>query len=584
MKSFGIIIILVIIIIINYTQCDRKSITIHIPSIPIQHVECWLHNQLNVDKHRLIDYCQNNHSNLIITDLTNDDDDWQYKNQFCQKTITSFHRKSRLPCWGYEIDSANVNDCLLYKPICNGSSQSWATDSDEQMDIFFNTADFGYIRQQRNELQYYCLPNSHKQAASLECTKYTRFCRAKNIFMNFRNLLHLQEPIRYREDILDYGDIGGHECNYFRNSLLNENGHKSPLMSWFAEISQFRNVSQQHSVKCDVNFDKPTYIMKLDATINMYHHFCDFINLYLSFHLNGSFSRDNQILIWDSYPYRSNFGVVWQAFTRNELMNLSMLKGKNVCFNDVIFPLLPRMIYGLYYNMPLIPGCSNSGIFRAFNRHLLFHLNLKDSESIITDNNLDNVINITFIKRNTRYRQILNQQQLIDSLKSYLKAQNQTIKVNIRMVDFNHRMPFIEQVRLSSQTDILIGIHGAGLTHTLFQPDYGILFELYNCEDHDCYRDLARLRGIHYLTWQNQTKFKIITDDSQKADQQAIGAAHAKFVNYQFDQDEFVRITWQAIGLVRKRKKLFIQNIKYEFINQNDDDDDNVLNANKVEL
>lgn len=477
-----------------------------------------------------------------------------------------------------------MTDCLLYKPICDSSSQSWATDSHEQWSIFFNTADFGYIRQQRNELKYFCSPNSNKQTSSIECTKYTRFCRAKNIYINFRNLVHLPEPIRYREDILDYGDIGGYDCDYFRNDLLNESGHKSPLMSWFAEISQFRNISQQKPVKCDVKFDKPTYIMKLDATINMYHHFCDFINLYLSFHLNGSFDRDNQIIIWDTYPYRSNFGIVWQAFTRNNLINLSMLKDKTVCFTNVIFPLLPRMIYGLYYNMPLIPGCSNSGIFRAFNRHLLFHLNLKDSENIVTDDQ-DNVINITFIKRNTRYRQILNQQQLIDSLRSFLKVQNQKIKVNIQLVDFNHRMPFIEQIRLSSQTDILIGIHGAGLTHTLFQPDYGILFELYNCDDHDCYKDLARLRGIHYLTWQDKTKLKVIMDDTQKADQQATGSAHAKFVNYHFDSDEFVRITWQAISLVRKRKKLFIQDKINEFINQGVNDNNyNISNANKIEL
>lgn len=32
----------------------------------------------------------------------------------------------------------------------------------------------------------------------------------------------------------------------------------------------------------------------------MYHHFCDFFNLYVSQHLNGSFSKDIQIVIWDT--------------------------------------------------------------------------------------------------------------------------------------------------------------------------------------------------------------------------------------------------------------------------------------------
>lgn len=28
----------------------------------------------------------------------------------------------------------------------------------------------------------------------------------------------------------------------------------------------------------------------------------------------------------------------------------------------------------------------------------------------------------------------------------------------------------------------------------------------YNCEDPACYRDLARLRGVNYITWENPDK------------------------------------------------------------------------------
>ena len=31
---------------------------------------------------------------------------------------------------------------------------------------------------------------------------------------------------------------------------------------------------------CDIVVNEPTFIIKLDAGVNMYHHFCDFINLY----------------------------------------------------------------------------------------------------------------------------------------------------------------------------------------------------------------------------------------------------------------------------------------------------------------
>jgi len=37
-----------------------------------------------------------------------------------------------------------------------------------------------------------------------------------------------------------------------------------------------------------------------------------------------------------------------------------------------------------------------------------------------------------------------------------------------------------------------VGMHGAGLTHSLFLPSWAAVFELYHCEDRGCYSDLAR--------------------------------------------------------------------------------------------
>lgn len=40
-------------------------------------------------------------------------------------------------------------------------------------------------------------------------------------------------------------------------------------------------------------------------------------------------------------------------------------------------------------------------------------------------------------------------------------------------------MPFLEQVEISHNSDLLMGMHGAGLTHMLFQPDWASIFEMY---------------------------------------------------------------------------------------------------------
>jgi hypothetical protein len=44
----------------------------------------------------------------------------------------------------------------------------------------------------------------------------------------------------------------------------------------------------------------------------------------------------------------------------------------------------------------------------------------------------------------------------------------------------------------------------------LFLPDWGAVFELYNCEDPGCYSELARLRGVKYFTWERPELVSIL--------------------------------------------------------------------------
>ena len=56
--------------------------------------------------------------------------------------------------------------------------------------------------------------------------------------------------------------------------------------------------------------------------------------------------------------------------TDTDLLDLSKLEGKVVCFKDLVFSLLPRMVFGMYYNMSLTPGCEGSAVFQAFRQHM----------------------------------------------------------------------------------------------------------------------------------------------------------------------------------------------------------------------
>ncbi|KAK8383620.1 hypothetical protein O3P69_015827 [Scylla paramamosain] len=107
------------------------------------------------------------------------------------------------------------------------------------------------------------------------------------------------------------------------------------------------------------------------------------------------------------------------------------------------------------------------------------------------------------------------------------------------------RWTFRLQLQNDQWSDIFIGMHGAGLTHLLFLPDWAVIFELYNCGDANCYQDLARLRGLKYLTWRDLSKLTP-EDEGHHPD----GGAHKKFTNYKFNVDEFLALVSEGAAHV----------------------------------
>lgn len=453
-------------------------------------------------------------------------------------------------CWGYESDCEE--DKRMSNPRCPEDAKSgWAKNKEEQINRFWKSADFGYVKERMDELTVFCKPEDPVVDSYLACSKYTRYCRAKNIFLDFTEANLKSGQSRFREDVFKPGQVGGH-CQLNRESLLAESEHKSPLQSWFAELEEYRSLNfTPIEDRCDVILDKPTILIKLDAGVNMFHHFCDYINLYASQHLNGSFSRDIFIVMWDTSPmsYGDFFHDTWKAFTDHPIIHLNSFDGKKVCIRDAVFSLLARMRYGLYYNMPLIPGCYGSGLLRAFSQHVLHRLNITQIGP------LESKVRVTLLSRSTKYRIILNQDELVSALKSV-----GGLEVNV--VDYNSKYPFLNQLQMTHNSDVFIGMHGAGLTHMLFQPDWAVVFELYNCDDMNCYLDLSRLRGIRYITWQNAKK--LIKED--EGHHPTLGA-HEKFTNYEFDVKEFMRLILVAVDYVRNHPR-FIEEQEAQLRNQ----------------
>lgn len=206
------------------------------------------------------------------------------------------HLENLKYCWGYE-KSCRPEFRFGY-PVCTYVDMGWTDTLESAQEIFWKQADFGYAGERLEELHVLCQPKE-KNDSSLVCSRYLQYCRATNIYLDLRNIKRNHD--RFKEDFVHSGEIGGH-CKLDIRSLMSQGQRKSPLQSWFAELQSYTelNFRPVEDAQCDIVIEKPTYFMKLDAGVNMYHHFCDFINLYITQHVNNSFSTDVYVVMWDT--------------------------------------------------------------------------------------------------------------------------------------------------------------------------------------------------------------------------------------------------------------------------------------------
>lgn len=316
-------------------ETELESSVVTLPDLPLDHLKRYL-NTFNKIKTQ----CQ--------------------ANKECQKTLQQISEKDSAACWGHETDCKKEN--RFQTPQCPGAHTGWVRNKESQVETFYQQADFGYIHEQIHEMKLMCEPKLIIDS-SLECTDYLRFCRGRYLLLDFRELAERNERIRYQMDVLSEGHIKGH-CQLNETRFKSQMDHMGALQSWSPELRNFVAADEpisDNNKECDMFINTPTYLMKIDATYNMYHHFCDFFNLYASLYVNQThpsvFDTNTQIIVWETYPYDSPFRETFRAFSDNPVWTLDQVKGKRICFRNVVMPLLPRMIFGLYYNTPIVSSC-----------------------------------------------------------------------------------------------------------------------------------------------------------------------------------------------------------------------------------
>jgi protein O-GlcNAc transferase len=100
--------------------------------------------------------------------------------------------------------------------------------------------------------------------------------------------------------------------------------------------------------------------------------------------------------------------------------------------------------------MPLIPGCTQTSLFRSFQQYIIHRLHIPQLGPLKS-----NQIRITLLNRTTQYRQILNVNEIIQHLRNISMNGNNDNVINV--VDYNTNIPFIQQLNITHNTDIFMG-------------------------------------------------------------------------------------------------------------------------------
>ncbi|KAL0476835.1 EGF domain-specific O-linked N-acetylglucosamine transferase Eogt [Acrasis kona] len=297
------------------------------------------------------------------------------------------------------------------------------------------------------------------------------------------------------------------------------------LMSAVATHDTNKNIN-----KCTKKLSGRTIIIKRDGSHNMYHSFSDIINLFISIliHTKGATveeMKNNRIILFDDAD-DGPFYPIWDLFGKNVL-----------CLEEVIFG-IPGGSNLIWKDFWKPNKCYNSPILKAFVRYVLSEWKIRPHKRRLPDQPIRAVFSIRKHKANTKIiRRVVNEDTLITLMRENLftTSANITIPINITAVDFG-TISFKEQIEIIQQSDILIGMHGAGMTHLMWMPDESVVVELFPKEWHSSgFRNLAKWLGKRYLSWQN---------------------VHHKNVNHEgelwthVEEDEFLEVMRAAIKIV----------------------------------
>ncbi|KAL2831114.1 hypothetical protein BDW59DRAFT_7012 [Aspergillus cavernicola] len=199
--------------------------------------------------------------------------------------------------------------------------------------------------------------------------------------------------------------------------------------------------------------------------------------------------ENTQVLVLDDLEEGPYFDL-WSLFADKPTLRINdpALPFLNTSFENLIVPLNGG-------GNPLWQGdweihtCDDSPLLRTFSHRVLNHFDFVPD----TPREQPPEIILTFINR-TSTRHLINVEEYLEHL------QSEVPHIKIQSIDFA-AISFVEQLAVAQETDVLVGVHGAGLTHGMFLPHHSAMVEILPPDlNHKGFRNVAALLDHSYFS------------------------------------------------------------------------------------
>ena len=336
----------------------------------------------------------------------------------------------------------------------------------------------------QSELKCYPYHQEHKK---LDGRGPDIFCEATNFFIDFSKVHGSRDGGSKTQAYLSF-DQGS-----LISSCTKTSNYKHGLFMPHHALQMSSFVSDAKLPDSYTTVNIPTYLLARDEDCeNSFHSTADFMNIFLVMSALNLDPENQQLMLFDKHPDGPYMELYSKAFSKKyPVIRNDHYGNKIILFKKLIFHL--ESPAGLIFPKVARPDplkCFSTSFFQAYRKYILNSFDLYDvvPPSIPT---------VTLsLRHRTAHKNVGRILANEEEVTNVLREGNM---MNLNVVDFA-KISYGEQLRIIRNTNVLIGVHGAGLMNIMYAAEEAVLLEIHPSYRQDRhFRHAARMTGKIYM-------------------------------------------------------------------------------------